>query len=264
VNRFKPFLFVFLAISFVFVTVVTFSLWADYWNACGAKGRACATQEASAAGATEGVSVAGATQGGAIQCASQGSTAAHPIQAASAAEATLGTTAGCATHGGSAACAMHEGTGSGAGPVKQGQGTAAFLKPYFEMRSLLANDKVKGVDNLSRNLGKETGKLRKNLAKADAPSEQLDALKNIEDAASAMKTNNLKSAREGFKGLSRSILTYVKSYGCEGVAYSFYCDMVKENWLQETDKIGNPYYGSQMLKCGVMTGHTANGKYVTD
>ena len=263
-NRFKPFLFVFLAISFVFVTVVTFSLWADYWNACGAKGRACATQEASAAGATEGVSVAGATQGGAIQCASQGSTAAHPIQAASAAEATLGTTAGCATHGATSACAMHEGTGSGAGPVKQGEGTAAFLKPYFEMRSLLANDKVKELDRPSKNLVKETGKLRKSLAKANAPSEQLDALKEIEIAASAMKTNNLKSAREGFNGLSRSILTYVKSYGCEGAVYSFYCDMVKENWLQETDKIGNPYYGSQMLKCGVMTGHTANGKYVTD
>jgi len=298
VNRFKSLLFVCLAISFVFLTVVTFSLWADYWNACGARGRVCGTQEASAAGATEGLSVAGATQGGTIKCASQGSTAAHPVQAPSAGETMLGTSAGCATHGGSAdcatkcavagkqagtaacpmqggsaagathgaatACAMHEGSGSGAGPIKQGQGTAAFLKPYFEMRNLLANDKVKGLDNLSRNLGKETGKLRKSLAKANAPSEQLDALKDIENAASVMKTNNLKSAREGFKGLSRSFLTYVKSYGCEVAVYSFYCDMVKESWLQETNKIGNPYYGSQMLKCGVMTGHTTNGEYVMD
>jgi hypothetical protein len=38
--------------------------------------------------------------------------------------------------------------------------------------------------------------------------------------------------------------------------------MMKENWLQGNDQIGNPYYGTKMSKCGDMTGMTMNGKYV--
>ena len=130
----------------------------------------------------------------------------------------------------------------------------------------MANDKVKGLDKLSKKLASETNKFEKTLAgntKNKIPAEQAIALNNIEKAASTMKTNNLKSARESFKGLSRAVVDYVKDYGVDGTVYSFYCDMVKESWLQETDKVGNPYFGSKMLKCGVMTGHTMNGKYMS-
>jgi Cu(I)/Ag(I) efflux system membrane fusion protein len=155
--------------------------------------------------------------------------------------------------------------GSAASAVGQAQGSSCFLASYFEMRSFLAQDKTRGMDKLSKILAGETGKFRKTLAsssKNGALSGQITALKDIEKAASAMKTRSLESARESFKGLSRSVLAYVKSYGCSAPVYSFYCDMAKESWLQDTDKIGNPYYGSKMLKCGVMIGHTENGKYV--
>ena len=226
-------------ITILFLVTVAFAVWGGYGKACASKGQAYGTS------------------GAAAVCTMQGGGDAKPEASAAS-----------AMHGGSAACGM-EGT-LGAGSVNKGQGSSGFLKPYFEIRSLLASDRVRGLDKLSKSLANETGKFRKKLASSSKDraageqlTEQLDALKDIEKTASAMKTGNLESARESFKGLSRSVVNYVKSYGCDGSVYSFYCDMVKESWLQETDKVGNPYYGSQMLKCGVMTGHTADGKYVT-
>jgi hypothetical protein len=231
-------------ITTLFLVTIAFAVWGGYGKACGSKGQTCGTA------------------GSAAVCAMQGAGGAKPEASAA------GSTAACAMHGGSAACAVQG--GSAAGSTDKGQGSSGFLRPYFEIRSLLAQDKVKGLDKLSKSLANDTSKFRKKLASsskdkvaAEQITEQLDALKNIETAASAMETGNLESARESFKGLSRNVLNYVKSYGCGGPVYSFYCDMVKESWLQETDKIGNPYYGSKMLKCGVMSGHTMDGKYMS-
>jgi hypothetical protein len=62
--------------------------------------------------------------------------------------------------------------------------------------------------------------------------------------------------------LSEAVLGYIKEFGFSGKAYSFRCDMAKESWLQEDDQIGNPYYGSEMYRCGKITGMIKNGKYV--
>ena len=167
--------------------------------------------------------------------------------------------------GGSQTRVMHE--KSSASAHSKDRDSSSFLKSYFEIRSVLASDKVTGLDKLSKNLAGQTSKFRKTLGTGpndEARPEQLAALKDIEKAALAMKVSDIKVAREGFKDLSRTVLAYVKSYGCDGPAYSFYCDMAKESWLQETNKIGNPYFGSQMLACGAMTGHMMNGKYMAN
>jgi Cu(I)/Ag(I) efflux system membrane fusion protein len=163
--------------------------------------------------------------------------------------------------GGGQACGSHEKSSTPA--HSKGRNSSSFLKSYFEMRSILASDKVGRLGRLAKNLAGQTSKFRKTL-KDEASPEQLAALEDIEKAASVMKASDINAAREGFKGLSRAVLAYVKSYGCDGSAYSFYCDMVKQSWLQETDKIGNPYYGSRMLTCGVMTGHMMNGRYLAN
>jgi Cu(I)/Ag(I) efflux system membrane fusion protein len=145
-----------------------------------------------------------------------------------------------------------------------------FLASYFEIRHLLASDKVEGLSGLSKNLAADIEKFRETVAENEASTVQLKALKKIEKAASDLKadaksaksTEKLKAARKGFRALSREVLAYVQDYGWNGVAYSFYCPMAKDSWLQETDKVGNPYYGSEMFKCGKMTGHVMKGKYM--
>jgi len=171
---------------------------------------------------------------------------------------------GCSTGGScSHGSGMHETSSKSAQHNRHD--SHGFLGSYFEMRALLAGDKVAGLQELSKNLAKETASVR--VAMAAGPKdkirpEQITALKDIEKAASAMKTRDITAARETFKGLSRAALTYVKAYGCDTAAYSFYCDMAKESWLQETQEVGNPYYGAQMLSCGAMTGHVMNGRYM--
>ncbi len=145
-----------------------------------------------------------------------------------------------------------------------------FLTSYFEIRHVLALDEVEDLSGLSKDLVADTKEFRKALDKKDVSAGQLEALKEIEKAASDMtagtasasKAKRLEAARQGFRTLSHKVLAYVKEYGWSGAAYSFYCPMAKDSWLQETDKAGNPYYGAEMFKCGKMTGHVMEGKYM--
>ncbi|UCF78401.1 MAG: DUF3347 domain-containing protein [Candidatus Eiseniibacteriota bacterium] len=164
----------------------------------------------------------------------------------------------------------HQCSGEKAKGASHEEASWGFLTSYFEMRSVLAGDEVEGLDELSKNLVKDTKKFRQAMTEKKASSEQLKALKEIENSASTLKVGKasqaeaerLKVAREGFRAISRHVLAYVETYGFDRVAYSYYCPMAKDSWLQETDKVGNPYYGSEMLKCGKMTGHVMDGKYV--
>lgn len=159
-------------------------------------------------------------------------------------------------------CPMKTGKGSEAAcPMMQSGNPTKFLKPYFEMRSLLTRDKVEGTGSLAKKLLANAKDLRAELKKAKAPSDQLDALRKIESAASGFKATNLTAAREKFKSVSASVVKYVQGFGYDGPAYVYYCDMAKAAWLQETDKIGNPYYGPQMPKCGTLVGQVMDGKY---
>jgi hypothetical protein len=126
---------------------------------------------------------------------------------------------------------------------------AEILKHYFAIRNLLAHDKTDEVSKQAKETSKRLDRFMK-------------ALQAIRAASDGLKAEDLKEAREEFGPLSEAVISYVKEFGFSGEAYSFYCGMVKESWLQEHDQIGNPYYGSEMYKCGKMTGLIEKGKYV--
>jgi len=159
-------------------------------------------------------------------------------------------------------CPMKSGKGSEASCVLMtSDNSGKFLKPYFEMRSLLFRDKTEGTGALAKKLAANAKNLRAEMKKEKASADQLDALRKIESAASAFKATNLKVAREKFKGVSTSVVKYVQGFGYGGPAHVYYCDMAKAAWVQETDKIGNPYYGPEMPKCGTLVGQVVGGKY---
>lgn len=124
-----------------------------------------------------------------------------------------------------------------------------ILGHYFAMRELLANDKTEGVAEQSEEMTQRLDGL-------------IESLQAIRTASNGLKAGDLKQAREGFGPLSDAVLSYVKEFGFSGEAYSFYCSMVDKGWLQEHDQIGNPYYGSEMFKCGEMTGTVQNGRFI--
>jgi len=126
---------------------------------------------------------------------------------------------------------------------------AEILSHYFAIRDLLAHDQTDKVAQQAKQMSERLDKLIK-------------GLQEIRTASGSLKAKDLKQAREGFSPLSKAVLNYVKEFGFSGEAYCFYCGMVKKSWLQEHDRIGNPYYGSKMYKCGEMTGMMMNGKLV--
>jgi copper chaperone CopZ len=124
-----------------------------------------------------------------------------------------------------------------------------ILEHYFATRELLAHDETDWIAQQTREM----------TARLDGLIEALQAMRT---ASNGLKAGDLKQAREGFGPLSEAVLSYVKEFGFSGEAYSFYCSMDDKVWLQKHNQIGNPYYGSEMFKCGEMTGTVQNGRFI--
>jgi hypothetical protein len=78
-----------------------------------------------------------------------------------------------------------------------------------------------------------------------------NALKEIQSAG------DLEAQRKSFSALSDNLYKTVKAFGLGGEeVYYEYCPMAFNNegayWLSDQSKIRNPYFGDQMLTCGVV------------
>jgi RND family efflux transporter MFP subunit len=114
------------------------------------------------------------------------------------------------------------------------------LGPYWEMAAELAGDRpvaASTVDRLvqaSRALG--------------------DVLAPVERAAESMRGKPLKEQRDDFKKVSAAliaVLDHVPATSAMGPKlYIVHCPMAEAGWVQKTDEISNPYYGSEMHECG--------------
>ena len=110
------------------------------------------------------------------------------------------------------------------------------LSSYTEIQSLLAKDTFAGVPAASQKLA------------TDAKENHHAAL----SASSAKLANakDLKQARELFMGVSKDFVPLAKTEKNKNFEI-VYCPMKKARWVQKTGTIANPYYGSEMLECGV-------------
>ena len=94
----------------------------------------------------------------------------------------------------------------------------------------------------------------------DIPEGSLERLSEIagiiENGAAEMKGQGLEEAREKFKGLSQSVISYLKALQgkIKGTrnSYIYYCTMADASWLQKEEGTRNPYLGPGMLKCGTV------------
>jgi hypothetical protein len=96
-----------------------------------------------------------------------------------------------------------------------------FLAAYEKVRSALADDDLGGAKAAAGNLG--------------------------DDGAALAKSASLKEARIAFEKLSDKAKQLVA--GQPGY-YVVNCPMLKKDWVQTSEKIGNPYYGKEMASCG--------------
>ena len=128
----------------------------------------------------------------------------------------------------------------------------AILNDYFNLKDALVND-----DNSK---AKELGNTLTNSLKAFDTSKYADEEKPelkdiIEDAtehAEHISESDIKHQREHFKVLSKDITDMVAITGTKSKLYVQFCPMYDggTSWLSMKEEVRNPYYGSQMLKCG--------------
>src|SRR3954464_6875090 len=96
-----------------------------------------------------------------------------------------------------------------------------FLAGYETVRSALTGDDLAGAKTAAGSLG--------------------------DDGAALAKSSSLKEARAAFEKLSEKAKTLAA--GNSGY-YVVNCPMLKKDWVQTSEKIGNPYYGKEMATCG--------------
>jgi hypothetical protein len=121
----------------------------------------------------------------------------------------------------------------------------SVLEPYVQIQRALASDQFQGVPA-------QAGALSKALegdAWRDAPPALRQALEKL------LKAKDIWSARLAFKELSSALIPYLKGKGIKTGRYVIaHCPMVDGDWIQEGKEVRNPYYGSEMLECGEVTG----------
>ena len=98
-----------------------------------------------------------------------------------------------------------------------------FLVPYEQVLKALVEDNLNAAKDAAHAL----------------PNGEGDKLQNAKD---------LKEARNAFGDLS---ITAEKLAGGQPGYHTFYCPMVKKDWVQQTTTVANPYMGKDMLTCGV-------------
>ena len=96
-----------------------------------------------------------------------------------------------------------------------------FLAGYERIRSALAADDLSNARAAAGDLG--------------------------EEGAALAKSSSLKDARVAFEKLSDKAKQLAN--GQSGY-FVVNCPMLKKDWVQTSEKIGNPYYGKEMAACG--------------
>lgn len=112
---------------------------------------------------------------------------------------------------------------------------------YITVQGALVQDSLKGVSIAATSMAKA---IKGDSMKMLSPklAQQAEALASAKDLA---------TARDAFKSLSDSLISYLKEQKVPAETYYVaYCPMAKASWLQTGKTIMNPYMGASMVHCG--------------
>jgi|SRR2546430_9345599 len=90
-------------------------------------------------------------------------------------------------------------------------------------------------------------KVRSALAADDLANAKAAASDLRDEGVALVKSSSLKEARVAFETLSDKAKKLVAG---QAGYYVVNCPMLKKDWVQNSEKIGNPYYGKEMAGCG--------------
>jgi len=125
-----------------------------------------------------------------------------------------------------------------------------FLKPYLKVQKALAGDSTAGVKAAAGEILSSAKMLDVNSVKGEHKDHYKKVPGDIISAAQSLSTaKDLKQTRDAFKMLSKPMAMWASMAKPQGT-YVMYCSMANGSWLQDSNILRNPYYGSEMLACG--------------
>jgi Cu(I)/Ag(I) efflux system membrane fusion protein len=135
---------------------------------------------------------------------------------------------------------------------ESGQRLEELYAAYFKVQAALAADQKPAAET-AQALAQTAAALRT----ADTLSESSRELTDqIAKEAAHLHHMDLGGARMAFKPISRAVVTLatqVRGAGAQQSFTHFFCPMVPDgggDWLQPGGELLNPYFGSEMLRCG--------------
>ena len=123
---------------------------------------------------------------------------------------------------------------------------------YFDVQRALASDK-KPTEQAAQSLHRTAKELSGEVV---LPAETRKLLDEVAKKSEHLHHLDLAGARKEFKPISRAVVTLaaqVRSADAADPFIHFYCPMVPGgggDWLQPNGELLNPYFGSEMLRCG--------------
>ncbi|QFZ54863.1 DUF3347 domain-containing protein [Oceanihabitans sp. IOP_32] len=130
--------------------------------------------------------------------------------------------------------------------------TQAVLNDYFNLKNALVGDDNGKAKELGATLATSLGNFDASQYNDTQQSELKDIVEDAVEHAVHISESDIAHQREHFKVLSKDVIDMVAITGAEMKLYEQFCPMYDGGtaWLSTKEEVRNPYYGSQMLKCG--------------
>lgn len=131
----------------------------------------------------------------------------------------------------------------------------AAVQAYFQIHQALATDDPSAGKNAAEAMQKKLKSVQMELLKGDAHMIWMKQLEGLNKALDQIvKTTDIKRQREAFYPLSKQLAETLKTFPPNQPIKQAFCPMAFNNagaiWLQQSDKILNPYFGTAMSTCG--------------
>jgi len=130
---------------------------------------------------------------------------------------------------------------------------------YLHLKNALVKNDGDEAASGAKAMGKAMSGLDKSLLTADQKKMYDDIEDDLKEHAEHIGKNgdNIKHQREHFSMMSEDVYDLVRAFGGGQALYHDHCPMYnKDNggamWLSETKEVKNPYFGSEMPKCGTV------------
>ncbi|MGH1362133.1 MAG: DUF3347 domain-containing protein [Calditrichia bacterium] len=134
----------------------------------------------------------------------------------------------------------------------------SLIIPYLDIKDALVSGNSKKAAETSAAFGKALGTF--DIMALSAENKQRWVIRSADLAAKSsflLTKADLEQQRSAFSALSQALIATVQDMGTDGsTLYVQHCPMAFDNtgadWLSDSEKVVNPYFGDAMLHCGTV------------